>query len=149
MKNNDIYRKAESTKDYKKYLKARLPNQDCVFCDESEMNPRSLDDSLKYFRVVETLASYAYAYWDIKEVTGHLMIVPIRHIKCVSDLNEGESQEYLSLIKKYSKLGYDVFVRNSRSVGKTINHLHTHLFKTVEQRLGVEVEYFKKDESRA
>ena len=147
MKNNDIYRKAESIKDYKKYLKARLPNQDCVFCDETEMNPRSLDDSLKYFRVVET--SPSYSYWDMKEVTSHLMIVPIRHIKCVSDLSESESQEYLSLIKEYSKLGYDVFARNQGSVIKTISHLHTHLFKTVEQRLGVEVEYFKKDESWA
>lgn len=147
MNADEIYRKPEVSKRYSQYLKTKKPNQNCVFCDKNEMNIRNVGGKLKFFTLVESSAPYAY--WDVKEVISNLMIVPIRHICCLSDMNEGESQEYLSLVKKYSKLGYDVFVRNSGSVGKSINHLHTHLLKTVELRLGVKVEYFKNDESES
>jgi diadenosine tetraphosphate (Ap4A) HIT family hydrolase len=141
---NSLYRDSDNVSSYNNYYARSEPSENCVFCDIESRT--IIEDNLEYKNLYIMKNEFPYDFWDMKKVCDHLMIIPVRHIFCMSEMNKDESAEYLSLMKRYSSLGYDVFVRNRNSAIKTIQHLHIHLIKTKERNLGVEVEYSRLDE---
>ncbi|MBI1804449.1 MAG: HIT domain-containing protein [Ignavibacteriae bacterium] len=68
--------------------------------------------------------------------SGHLMIVPYRHIAALTDLTDDESQEIMSLLKRMTRAlqevshpdGFNVGCNVGRTAGAGIeHHIHFHI----------------------
>lgn len=138
---DNIYRKSEKIKDYNGYYKRARPSENCVFCS-GEKPPINIE-SLNLQKLMIIKNDFPFDFWDMKKVKEHLMAIPMRHINCVSRLNVDEFSELNKIMSYFSNNGYDIFVRNSNSVIKSIEHLHFHLIKTEEFKLKVKMEYSK------
>jgi diadenosine tetraphosphate (Ap4A) HIT family hydrolase len=57
------------------------------------------------------------------------MIVPREHISSLSALDDNAKLEYVNILQKYEKRGYNVYARAPQSIMKSIVHQHTHLIK--------------------
>lgn len=104
------------------YKRTVSDGKKCVFCDKAEVLecPGLLG---KYWKVLVN----RYPYMD-----GNLMIVPIRHIEKIEDVEEREWQEFGSVLKKTQRTLSKVFKTKSFNValnvgpesGASIAHLH-------------------------
>lgn len=117
-------RKEEIT--YKKYRK-QVAKDVCQFCDLNKNSSQLLKQS-KHFKIIKNI--FSYSLWDAVSVEDHLMIVPNKHTDTLGDLTPYEAKEFVDLIAKYEKIGYNVYARPPKSIRKTIVHQHTHLIKT-------------------
>jgi diadenosine tetraphosphate (Ap4A) HIT family hydrolase len=114
-------------KEYNEYL-AEIGGK-CPFC---EITNRSTDQILESRDTMMVLfAKFPYKAWDGRDVESHLMAVPKRHTDSLHELNDDESTEFITLIKKYEKNGYSVYARSAGNGSKTIEHQHTHLIKII------------------
>ncbi len=110
---------------YRKYLKNNK-SSDCIFCEINNKFEQQLQET-KYFKVIKNI--YSYTLWDGVAVEDHLMIVPKKHTDTLSDLSSVEAKEFVDLLGRYEKAGYNVYARAPDSVRKTVVHQHTHLIK--------------------
>ena len=104
------------------------PDLQCVFCDAHQ----SGSDPLVAWtgeRAFVILNKFPYN-------NGHLMIVPVRHVSRLSDLDADELLEVMSLAQSceqalarlYSPHGFNVGIKLGRSAGAGIaEHLHVHV----------------------
>ncbi len=136
-----IYRTDEMMVRYDEYYRQYKPSENCAFCDRKNRKLISNNKDEEYLYVAEN--DFKFSFWDMQEVVDHLLIIPVRHISCMSKMNNQELDQYLHLIEKYSKLGYDIFIKSSLSEAKTMEHLHIHLIKTKGKNLNLSIEYFK------
>lgn len=138
-KAENIYRSEDKISNYQDYYKKVKPSENCVFCSDEKpsLNPQNLN--LRHLRIVEN--RFPYDFWDMKKVKKHLMIIPLKHIDCVSKLNFNEQKELNLVMAHFSDAGYDIFVRSPKSTIKSIEHLHFHLIKTEDAKLNVSIEY--------
>ncbi len=136
-----IYRTDEMMVRYDEYYRQYKPSENCAFCDRKNRKLISNNKDEEYLYVAEN--DFKFSFWDMQEVVDHLLIIPVRHISCMSKMNNQELDQYLHLIEKYSKLGYDIFIKSSLSEAKTMEHLHIHLIKTKGKNLNLRIEYFK------
>jgi ATP adenylyltransferase len=107
---------------------AATPSLECVFCDAHGRH----DDPLVAWtgeRAFVILNKFPYN-------NGHLMIVPVRHVPRLSDLEPEELLEIMSLAQAceqalarvYSPHGFNVGINLGRSAGAGIaEHLHVHV----------------------
>jgi diadenosine tetraphosphate (Ap4A) HIT family hydrolase len=94
---------------------------DCPFCDSSEA---VLSNELSYVRLDKYPVS-----------SGHLLIVPYRHIASYFDATVEEKRDLLDSIeqakvfleKQYSPDGYNIGINCGVAAGQTVMHLHIHL----------------------
>lgn len=119
-----IVRTRKSQKKYNDYKKAAKPVDGCVFCDTNEL-AHPIDRGSMW--VVEN--RFAYDTWDGCRVTGHLMVIPKRHVYSTNQLADNEKLEYLALLSEYEDQGYSVYSRAMTSATRTVDHLHTHLIQ--------------------
>ena len=101
----------------------------CVFCAAPKMRD---EDALIVYRAERSyviLNKYPYN-------TGHLMIVPYRHVASIEDLSDEELREMAMLVKKslrvlrevYKPHGFNVGVNIGEAAGAGIaGHVHIHV----------------------
>lgn len=112
------------------YLKYRThPRPDsCPFCD-LEKNRREIVSESKHAFVIRN--DFKYDLWELRRVVDHLMIIPRRHVRSLSELSAEERSDIMEFMAEYASQGYDVYARSVDSVHRTVPlHQHTHLIKT-------------------
>ncbi len=69
----------------------------------------------------------------------HLLVIPYRHIENYDELENEEKKDMDELLTsgiKYLKSlgheGYSLLLRNGKSTGKSVDHLHYHIIPTIE-----------------
>ncbi len=105
-------------------------NNECIFC---KISKESTDDEnyivVRKRKVFVVLNIYPYN-------TGHLMIVPYRHVASIEDLTQEELQELAETIKlmvqalrkTYSPHGFNIGANIGRDAGAGIDqHFHVHV----------------------
>lgn len=112
--------------EYKKYLKTVNPGS-CVFCVIQKGNDQYVEET-KHFKVIKNI--FAYSLWDGQKVVDHLMITPKKHTDSLKSMKSADKVEYVDLLEKYEKVGYNIYLRAPASVIKSVVHQHTHLIKT-------------------
>lgn len=111
---------------YKRYLEGVDKNA-CIFCDVIKEG-KQVSEKTKHFNIIRNI--FPYSIWDAQTVDDHLMIVPTKHSDNLSSTTSAEKVEYVDLVSKYEKRGYNIYARAPQSKIKSIPHQHTHLIKT-------------------
>ncbi|MDB5161767.1 MAG: hypothetical protein JWM52_275 [Candidatus Saccharibacteria bacterium] len=110
---------------YGKFLKTHDKNI-CPFCIINKDSPFFIEET-EHFRVI--MNQFPYTLMDSQPVVEHFMITPKNHIASIKDLTSDAKVEYINLLEKYHKKGYNSFTRAGNSVIRSIDHYHTHLLK--------------------
>lgn len=97
----------------------------CPFCDDGG---NVVEDVLGSMVVIRN--RFPYAVWDSAHVEDHLMIVPSRHVLSLDEYTDAEGLDFFALVRRYEAAGYSIFSRSPQSVGRSVEHVHTHLMKT-------------------
>lgn len=111
---------------YKRYL-ANIDRSICPFCAVLRSDDQFVE-ATKSFNVIKN--NFPYSIWDGQTVVDHLMVTPKQHTDNLGSMKQGEKAEYVDIIIKYEKRGYNTYSRAPSSVIKSIVHQHTHLIKT-------------------
>lgn len=113
------YRKGRNT--YKNYVQP----PGCGFCDPKRMD---IIEDYPHSRLVRNL--FPYDIWEYHDVTDHLMVVPKRHVRSLSELDEAELTEIMKLLAEFEAKDYNIYARSIDSKHRTVvAHQHTHLIK--------------------
>jgi ATP adenylyltransferase len=102
----------------------------CVFCRIAASGPPSPDNGVLWFGhdTLAVLNAYPYA-------SGHLMVMPIRHVRSLGELSDDEGTELWSALRRgataleaaYSPEGINLGANLGRAAGAGIpRHLHLH-----------------------
>lgn len=106
-------------------------NNGCIFCDMLSSDPNSDDNLVVEQNELSFVVMNLYPYNN-----GHLMVVPKRHIRKLSDLNDNE---LLECLKKLQELeialteimhpdGFNIGINLGRVSGAGIDdHIHFHI----------------------
>ncbi len=100
--------------------------QKCQFCDPESLNYQSIADN-GITRVYQT---------HRPAVTPHVLIMPVRHIQFLEDMNGFESRDFPKTLRAvvractevYGIRGYNLWVNGGTSAGQEVPHLHVHFF---------------------
>jgi len=111
---------------YHKHLKQKDPGV-CDFCGLDKNDKRVIEQT-KDFQVINNI--FPYTIWDAQGVNDHLMIIPLQHIEGLESLTDGQKIQFVDLVAKYEKKGYNIYARAQFSAVRSIVHQHTHLIKT-------------------
>ncbi|TAL14735.1 hypothetical protein EPN95_01970 [Patescibacteria group bacterium] len=110
---------------YREHMK-HIDSSVCTFC-KIDKGHKQFVEGTKYFKVIKN--QFPYSLWDAQGVSDHLMIVPREHIRSLAELDDKAKVEYVNILQKYEKRGYNIYARAPQSVMKSIVHQHTHLIK--------------------
>jgi hypothetical protein len=119
-------RSRKEEKKYKKHLK-HFGVDACAFCPIQKDSDQFIEETA-HFKVIKNI--FAYSLWDGQSVTDHLMVTLKKHTDNLASMTTKEKVDYVDLIEKYEKLGYNIYARAPTSKIKSISHQHTHLIKT-------------------
>ena len=119
-------RSRQEEKNYKKYLQT-ADKKACVFCPIKKGDDNYIEETTN-FKVIRN--RFAYSLWDGQKVTDHLMITPKKHTDDLANMTPKEKSEYVDLVDKYERLGYNIYSRSTTNAIRSIAHQHTHLIKT-------------------
>ena len=123
----------------KEYEVSEIPEDiDCIFCAQAEGDDRITklcvfeDD---FLMVVLNIFPYN---------TGHLMVVPKKHINSMIDLSDEERNRLFAMVQRVEKLqrevvdpaGIDVGINIGKEAGESIPHLHVQLVPIYEKDRG-------------
>lgn len=101
--------------------------EDCIFC-------KIIKGDVPSFKIYED--EYTYAFLDIaKEVDGHTLVVPKKHVVNVLDSDEETLHHVLDTVKKISNhytddLGYDgvdIMNASGEAAQQSVFHMHFHI----------------------
>lgn len=111
---------------------------DCVFCAQVDGDERVTKAAIfeDGFLMVE-LNIFPYN-------TGHLMVVPKRHVNSLTSLEDEERNRLFAMVQKVEKLqkevvepaGIDVGMNIGKAAGESIPHLHVQLVPIYEKDRG-------------
>ncbi|MCB9026702.1 MAG: HIT domain-containing protein [Bdellovibrionaceae bacterium] len=113
-----------------KYIRKLIPSEECVFCNEARLGPEG--KGLCIYRkhgVMVVINKYPYN-------TGHLLVLPVRHVGNLWDLNEQEYNALSQLLRKsveilesvYQPHGMNLGMNHGKVAGAGIpDHLHWHI----------------------
>ena len=123
-----------------RWLKERekLKKYSCVFCEivkENKEIPHKIIHRGKKCMVIMNMYPYN---------TGHLLVIPKRHVVDIDELEKEEVEELADLVIKSKKLldkalnpkGYNIGVNIGFSAGASIEHLHVHIVPRFERDFG-------------
>jgi ATP adenylyltransferase len=112
------------------FSKPPADSNECILCTAHQQK----DDDLRY---IVTRGTHAYVVMNLYPYnSGHLMIVPYRHIQSLLDLSDGESLEVMQLLKRMTKAlqqvshpdGFNIGSNIGRTAGAGIDqHIHFHI----------------------
>ncbi len=100
---------------------------DCIFC-------KIINGELPSYKVYED--EKTYSFMDIaKDVDGHLLVVPKKHVRNVLECDEETLADVMKTVKKIANHlvddcgydGVDIMNANEEAAGQTVFHLHMHL----------------------
>lgn len=113
------------------YIKSSSSGGDCVFCDLIS-NPDSDEDNYIVHRAgLNYVVLNVYPY-----ISGHLMIVPFRHIENLTDATTEETNELMDLTKTAQKVlrteyepdGINIGMNLGKAAGAGVaGHYHMHV----------------------
>jgi len=121
------------------YEKTEIPEDiDCIFCAQSSGDERVTKMAVfeDDFLMVE-LNIFPYN-------TGHLMVVPKRHVNSLTELDDDERNRIFKMVSKVEKLqrevvepaGIDIGINIGKAAGESIPHLHVQLVPIYEKDRG-------------
>lgn len=121
------------------YEAKKIPEDiDCIFCAQVDDDERVSKETVfeDDFLMVE-LNIFPYN-------TGHLMVVPKRHVNSMIDLEDEERNRLFKMVSKVEKLqrevvepaGIDVGMNIGKAAGESIPHLHVQLVPIYEKDRG-------------
>jgi diadenosine tetraphosphate (Ap4A) HIT family hydrolase len=123
----------------KEYEANDIPEDiDCIFCAQVEK-----DDRVSFLPVYED--DFLMVELNIFPYnTGHLMVVPKRHVNSLTDLEDEERDRLFKMVSKVEKLqeevvdpaGIDVGINIGKAAGESIPHLHVQLVPIYEKDRG-------------
>lgn len=101
--------------------------ENCVFCKiiSGEFSSRKIYEN-----------EHVFAFLDIaKDVDGHILVVPKKHVKNILDCDEETLKYLMNAVQKISKhlvdvCGYDgvnLLNASDESAGQTVPHFHVHI----------------------
>ena len=123
-------RSTNEENNYRKYLKNENDSS-CPFCSIDINHPQYIEET-KYFKIIKN--KFPYSIWDGAKVKEHIMLVPIRHIGSLSQVNAGEANDFANILSQYEKQNYNFYGRTHSSNVKSVVHQHTHLLKLGERQ---------------
>ncbi|MCB0392675.1 MAG: HIT domain-containing protein [Bdellovibrionales bacterium] len=113
-----------------KYVRKIVKPEGCVFCNEANLGPKGKGLCIfKSQQAMVVVNKYPYN-------TGHLLVLPIRHVGHLWDLQEVEYSELMFLLKKsveiiekvYQPHGLNLGMNHGKVAGAGIpEHLHWHI----------------------
>ena len=123
----------------KEYEANEIPDDiDCIFCAQSEDDERisKLQVFEDDFLMVE-LNIFPYN-------TGHLMVVPRRHVNSLTELTDEERNRLFKMVERVEELiekvrepaGMDIGINLGKAAGESIQHLHVQLVPIYEKDRG-------------
>lgn len=68
--------------------------------------------------------------WEMRTVAEHLLVIPRRHVRSLSELNDTAQLELMATLADYELKGYNIYARGVGSGQRSVAHQHTHLIKT-------------------
>ena len=104
-----------------------MENNNCVFC-------KIIEGKIPAEKIWEDQDFIAIA--DIKPIgEGHTLVIPKKHFKTLSDLDDNTSREYINairktgetLMKKHNSEGFNSVINNGEAAGQIVGHVHFHL----------------------
>lgn len=119
-------RSAKHTKAYRTYLKSLQPDR-CVFCHVDEESDQFIEGTTSFIVLKNT---FAYSVWDSQAVVDHLIVIPRSHTDNIGGMASEQKVEYVDILEKYERAGYNIYARAPGSNAKTVVHQHTHFIKT-------------------
>lgn len=105
-------------------------SQGCPFCDSETIVNAVYENNELY--VVPNLTSYDL--WELHDVVDHLLVVPKRHVKTLSELTQKEKLAIMNVYSTYEEDGYSIYARGKGFVKRSVNHQHSHLIKTTNKK---------------
>jgi diadenosine tetraphosphate (Ap4A) HIT family hydrolase len=123
----------------KEYEANQIPEDiDCIFCAQAEDDERISKLAVfedDFLMVVLNIFPYN---------TGHLMVVPKRHVNSMVDLEDEERDRLFKMVSKVEELqrevvdpaGIDVGMNIGKAAGESIPHLHVQLVPIYEKDRG-------------
>lgn len=120
-------RKPQSVaREYSKYRKKNndSSNKEYNFY-ERVIKEDSVVEIRNHFAIVKNL--FSYQIWDGFEVESHLLVIPKRFTKTISDFSNEERDEYFKILSDYESRGFSIYSRADQNPRKTVKHQHTHL----------------------
>jgi len=123
----------------KEYEANEIPEDiDCIFCAQAEEDERISKLAVfedDFLMVVLNIFPYN---------TGHLMVVPKRHVNSMVDLEDEERNRLFAMVSKVEELqrevvdpaGIDVGMNIGKAAGESIPHLHVQLVPIYEKDRG-------------
>ena len=100
---------------------------DCVFC-------KIVRGDIPSFKVYED--AYTLVFMDIaKDVDGHMVAIPKKHVKCILDCDTETLTHLMTTVKKVANhciddCGYDgvnLLNASDESAGQSVPHFHIHI----------------------
>lgn len=100
---------------------------DCVFC-------KIINGEFSSMKVFED--KYTFAFLDIaKDVDGHILVVPKKHIENILDCDEETLNRVMSTVKRLSNhlvddcgyCGVNLLNASDESAGQSVPHFHIHI----------------------
>lgn len=122
------------------YIKDSQENHTCPFCDQF----RFANDDKKNL-ILKRLDSFVIIMNLHPYCRGHLMIIPLRHIKDLHELTQSEKAEFLDIASKvvlilgnfYKIKDFNVGFNIGKPAGASVcDHLHLHIVPRVSVNLG-------------
>ncbi len=123
----------------KKYEVAEIPEDiDCVFCAQAKGDERVTKLSVfedDFLMVILNIFPYN---------TGHLMVVPKKHVNSLTELEDEERDRLFAMVQKVEELqrkvrdpaGINVGINLGEAAGESIPHLHVQLVPIYEKDRG-------------
>ncbi len=110
----------------------------CVFCEIAKGGKKVKSKVIwkgKYAMVIMNIYPYN---------TGHLQVIPLRHVEKIEDLNEKEYKELCEYVRKSVKLlrevlkphGFNIGINMGKVAGASIDHLHVHIVPRYQNDYG-------------
>jgi diadenosine tetraphosphate (Ap4A) HIT family hydrolase len=113
----------KTRKEYKKHLHPAS----CPFCHITKDKDRTLIET-EHAYIVPNITFYDL--WEARDVEDHLLVVPKRHVRSLSELSAAERAGIMDILAEYEAKNYNVYARAVDSTMRSVKHQHTHLIKT-------------------
>jgi diadenosine tetraphosphate (Ap4A) HIT family hydrolase len=123
------YRKTRQA--YAKHNSSDKKLSTCTFCNELEITTNIVEENTTMFVIPNRIS---YDVFEGRRVTGHLMIIPKRHVETFKEFTDKEAADLVHMSAKYEANGYNVYARAMDNISRSVLHQHTHLIKTDTKR---------------
>lgn len=120
------FRAPEISEKYNRY-KERLKPDECSLCGAQRRGDHVVVEETDHTLVIENM--FPYDKWNQRRVMDHLLFLPKRHIKSLTEFSPEEKQDFMNVLSKYEVRGYNYYGRATNDIDRSVAHIHIHLLK--------------------